>query len=373
MGEIPVEQFHFLVLALPSKFYHGVEHLRSTVLAFGPGNELMSESVYEDFIGLASHELFHVWNIKTIRPHEMMPYDYTKENYSRLGFVYEGVTTYYGDLFLARSGVYTNGQFFKEISNRMQKHFDNYGQSNLSVADSSFDTWLDGYSNAVPYRKVSIYDAGCLIALMTDLMIRRKTNNQKSLDDAMRSLYNDFGKRNIGFTEHDYISIIENLTNESASDFFIDYVYGIEDLEPLLNDLLNHFGCGIEKSDSMKSNEHHFGFRVTGDETSKIISIVTNSPAYNAGLSIDDEIIAVNETKVEKNLDQLLNYFTTQKISLKVITPMKKLKTVLLELSEEKYFPQYKLVKTENPSTSQQKHFSEWMKSSSRQAYSYMN
>ena len=128
------------------------------------------------------------------------------------------------------------------LSERIQKHFDNYGRFNLSVADSSFDTWLDGYVPGVPNRKTSIYDEGCLVALMTDLMIRRRTNNEKSLDDVMRTLYNDFGKKQRGYTEHDYISIVENLTNESASDFFIDYVYGTDDYEPLLADLLKHFG-----------------------------------------------------------------------------------------------------------------------------------
>src|SRR5712672_3181512 len=103
----------------------------------------------------------------------MVPYDYTKENYSRLGFVYEGVTTYYGDLFLVRSGVYSVEQFLAEINQRVQRHFDNYGRFNLSVADSSFDTWLDGYVKGIPDRKTSIYDEGSLIALMLDLMIRK--------------------------------------------------------------------------------------------------------------------------------------------------------------------------------------------------------
>ncbi|MBK6987685.1 MAG: M61 family metallopeptidase [Bacteroidetes bacterium] len=145
MGSFPVEDYIFLVQVLPNRFYHGVEHLRSTVLALGPGSQLMNDALYTDFIGVASHELFHAWNIKTIRPIEMMPYDYTKENYSQLGYVYEGVTTYYGDQILARADVYSIDQFFVELNIRLQKHFDNPGRFNMSVADSSFDTWLDGY------------------------------------------------------------------------------------------------------------------------------------------------------------------------------------------------------------------------------------
>ncbi len=374
MHGIPTDEFHFLVLALPYKFHHGVEHLNSTVLAIGPGTEIMSDELYTDFLGVASHELFHVWNIKTIRPQEMMPYDYTRENYSRLGFVYEGVTTYYGDLFLARCGVYTVKQFLKEISLHVQKHFDNYGRFNSSVADSSYDTWLDGYTPGVPHRKVSIYDEGCLLALMTDLMIRRKTNNEKSLDDVMRSLYNDFGKKKIGYTEHDYISIIENLTNEGVADFFIDHVYGTEDYEPLLADLITHFGCELQKAPAAKNYEHHYGFRIS-EETGalKVLKVAPGSPASEAGLSKDDEIVAVNDVKVENNLDELMEHFHAALVSLKVCTVMKKMKTISLELSHDKYFSQYTIARAENPSTTQQKSFNEWMKSAVSKTYSFMN
>lgn len=373
MHDIPTQEYHFLVLALPYKFYHGVEHAHSTVLAIGPGIEIMTESLYTDFVGVASHELFHVWNIKNIRPHDMLPYDYTRENYSRLGFVYEGVTTYYGDLFLARCGVYTVQQFLKEISLRVQKHFDNYGRFNSSVADSSFDTWLDGYNPGIPNRKVSIYDEGCLIALMTDLMIRRKTNNEKSLDDVMRALYNDFAKKKIGYTEHDYISIIENLTNEGVADFFIDYVYGTEDYEPLLTDLVSHFGIKLQKTDSTKSYERDYGFKVREEGSTIVTRIAPGSPAYEAGLGLNHEIISVNEVKVENNLDELLTHFHAAIVTLKVSTPMKKVKSIVLELSHDKYFPEYKLVKAESPSTNQQKFFNEWMKSAVTRTYSFMN
>ena len=374
MHDIPTPEFHFLVLALPFKYYHGVEHAQSTVLALGPGTEIMSENLYADFVGVASHELFHVWNVKNIRPQDMLPYDYTKENYSRLGFVYEGVTTYYGDLFLARCGVYSIQQFLKEISDRVQKHFDNYGRFNLSVADSSYDTWLDGYSTGVPHRKVSIYDEGCLVALMIDLMIRRKTNNEKSLDDVMRALYNDFAKKKIGYTEHDYISIIENLTNEGVADFFIDYVYGTEDYEPLLADLVTHFGLKLQKSLSAKTCEREYGFRVVEkDGVTRVSKIAPDSPAWEAGLSTDDEIISVNDVRVENNLETLASHFHAAVVTLKVSTTMKKIKTVSLELSPTKYFHECKLVKSENPTTTEQKFFNEWMKSAVSRTYSFMN
>ncbi|MFN6039048.1 MAG: M61 family peptidase, partial [Bacteroidota bacterium] len=144
-GDAPISEYHFLFQILPYRFYHGVEHLKSTVIALGPGYNLMQGSTYEDLLGVSCHELFHLWNIKTIRPVEMQPYDYTKENYAHTGYVYEGFTTYYGDLLLYQCGVFNQEQYFKTLEERLDKHFHNYGRFNLSLANSSFDNWLDGY------------------------------------------------------------------------------------------------------------------------------------------------------------------------------------------------------------------------------------
>ena len=125
----------------------------------------------------------------------MLPYDYAKENYSTLGYVCEGITTYYGDYILYRSGIFSDDDYLNCFNAQLKKHFDNFGRYNYSVAQSSFDTWLDGYSKGIPDRKVSIYTEGCLLAFITDVNIRKSTNNQKNLDDVMRTLYNDFAKK----------------------------------------------------------------------------------------------------------------------------------------------------------------------------------
>ncbi|MBK8363727.1 MAG: M61 family metallopeptidase [Bacteroidetes bacterium] len=298
MGSFPVEDYIFLVQILPNRFYHGVEHLRSTVLALGPGSQLMNESLYTDFIGVASHELFHAWNIKTIRPIEMMPYDYTKENYSRLGYVYEGVTTYYGDQILARADVYTIDQYFVEVNLRLQKHFDNPGRLNMAVADSSFDTWLDGYVPGVPGRKTSIYDEGSLTAMMTDLLIRKNTDHKASLDTVMVNLYNDFGKKMRGYTDHDYISLVSHCAGVSLADFFIDFVYGTEDDTEILQETLNYAGLLLHQIPSEEESERYFGFKISADSRiTKVTAVYPDSPAFTAGLGKDDEIVAVNERK----------------------------------------------------------------------------
>ncbi len=362
MGDFPFSEYHFLVLVLPYKFYHGVEHLSSTVLALGPGTQLMSDPLYIDFTGVASHELFHAWNIKTIRPAEMHPYDYKRENYSRLGFVYEGVTTYYGDLFLAKCGVYSVEQFFREIGARLQKHFDNHGRFNLSVADSSYDTWLDGYNPGVPGRKVSIYDEGCLIAMMCDLMIRQKTNSRASLDDVMKTLYNDFGKKKIGYTDHDYISIVENIAGQPMADFFLDYVYGTENDEQLLSEVLSYVGCQLVKKPSTDETERYFGFRSNVENgVTNVASIAPGSPAFAGGLSRNDEIVAVNEMKVQDNVQTLFKMFSGEKIVLTILTPMKMLKDITLTPSKIDFYSRYSISRKENADVASKMFFKAWL------------
>ncbi len=362
MKEFPFREYHFLIQVLPVKFYHGVEHLSSTVLALGPGYKLIDEEVYTDFIGVASHELFHAWNIKSIRPAEMMPYNYTKENYSRLGFVAEGVTTYYGDLFLLRCGVYSVKQYFAELNVRLQKHFDNYGRFNLSVADASFDTWLDGYTPGIPDRKTSIYDEGCLTALMTDLLIRRHTGNNKSLDDVLQSLYIDFAKRHHGYSEEDYKRVVENTAGKPLQDLFSNYIYGTLDYKPLLDDLLETVGCGLVISPAKNLNESLFGFKaVIENGLTKISAIAPASPAYHAGLSRQDEIIAVNETRVENNLHDLIRYHqSAEKITLHIFSSQKKLKTLELKPDGKTYYNQYKIEQLSKINADQKKSFSAW-------------
>ena len=197
-GEFPERDYHFLTLILPVAHYHGVEHRNSTVLVLGPNDE--GEGLYQDLLGVASHELFHAWNIIRIRPVELLPYDFTKENYFQTCFVAEGVTTYYGDLMLRQSGVFDEAAYLKELQVLFKRHFENNGRATQSLAESSWDLWLDGYEKGVPDRKVSVYHKGAVAALILDLHIRRLTNHARSLDDVMRIMWERFGKPFVSVT-----------------------------------------------------------------------------------------------------------------------------------------------------------------------------
>ncbi len=156
------------------------------------------------------------------------PYDFSRENYTHLGYVAEGVTTYYGDLLLWRTGSLSDSEWFTMLSDNINSYVMNAGRFNLSVADSSFETWLDGYVQGIPWRKVSIYNEGSLVAFICDAMIIEATSGKHSLDDVMHKMYNDFGKKGIGYTSDDYRKALEEVSGTSFIQLFDDAYYHID-------------------------------------------------------------------------------------------------------------------------------------------------
>jgi predicted metalloprotease with PDZ domain len=360
MKGFPVRDYHFMILVLPFKFYHGVEHTNSTVLALGPGSGLMNRDLYTDLIGVASHELFHTWNVKTIRPADMLPYRYQEENYSRLGWVYEGFTTYYGDLFLARSGYFNTDGYFNELNTRLQKHLDNYGRLKMSVAASSFDTWLDGYVPGIPNRKTSIYDEGSLIALIIDLFIRKHSSGTNSLDDVMRALYKDFALQNRGYRESDIRMLTEHFSGQDTSHIFDNLINNTGNYLEVIQTLLNEVGCYVNISNSSNIWENKYGFRVISSSSGYIVSnIAPDSPAEKAGLSKDDELICINNYKAEGNLNDLFNLQNSDEITLEVFE-MKQKKIVQLHASDQKFYNTCKIKLINDLSKKQQENFFVW-------------
>ncbi|MDP4867792.1 MAG: hypothetical protein NWR10_02680, partial [Crocinitomicaceae bacterium] len=198
-GEFPSSEYTFLIQSVPYAAYHGVEHLDSTVIALGPSCDIFG-NLYTELLGVCSHELYHAWNIKALRPAEMQPYNFKRENYALTGFIYEGITTYMGDLYLLKSGVFSLEQYLKELSKQVQKHLDNPGRFSMSVAAASFDTWLDGYVPGAPGRKVSIYTEGCLLAFYVDYRLRKATNHKIGIEQVVKNLYYNFGAGTSGYT-----------------------------------------------------------------------------------------------------------------------------------------------------------------------------
>lgn len=360
-SEFPVKEYHFLFQIVPFRAYHGVEHLTSTVILLGPSFDIF-DTVYTDLLGVSSHELYHSWNVKSIRPIEMHPYDFTKENYSRLGYLCEGVTTYMGDLFLLKSGVFTQQQYFTELNAQLQKHFDNFARFSYSVADSSWDTWLDGYVPGAPNRKVSIYTEGCLLALITDVFVMRHSKEKYNLDDVMKRLYFDFYLNGKGVSEADYRATIEQLAGESFGEILENYAYGTKPFESVLVESFEYLGLELIHTPSRKYSAGKLGFKAISHGNNFIIkSIYPGSPAEMGNLMLEDEIIAVNTFLCGGELDKWLEHFDDD---LKTVSVMRrgKLVEITFPIAVRNFYLDYSVKKAENPNHSQKRAFERWMR-----------
>jgi predicted metalloprotease with PDZ domain len=359
-GGLPVADYHFLNQFLPYKHYHGVEHNNSTVITLGPAELIMSEGLYKELLGVSCHELFHTWNIKSIRPAEMQPYDYSRENYFRTCFIAEGITTYYGEYLLARSHVHTPEQYFEELNAVLRKHFDDAGSENLSLADASMDLWLDGYKPGVPDRKVSVYHKGALAALILDLTLRQLSGHARSLDDVMRRLYEEFGKTGIGYTEADYIRIVNEVVGRDMHAYFDKFIYGVAPLTESLAKVLHTVGCQLLVGENASASEGIFGFRtVVKNERTEVTAIWPGSPAAVA-LTVDDEIVAVNGRRVDMNLQSLLSGSAAQ-YEVSVFRQNRLLTVMLTAMPGAGFGQRYIIDKLETADTAQQQGFQQWL------------
>lgn len=359
-GGFPVADYHFLNQFLPYKHYHGVEHNNSTVITLGPAELIMSEGLYKELLGVSCHELFHTWNIKSIRPAEMQPYDYSRENYFRTCFIAEGITTYYGEYLLARSHVRTPVQYFEELNTVLRKHYDDAGGENGSLADASMDLWLDGYKPGVPDRKVSVYHKGALAALILDLTLRQLSSHARSLDDVMRRLYEEFGKTGIGYTEADYIRIVSEVAGRDMHAYFDKFIYGTAPLAEPLNKVLYTVGCQLTVAQNASASEGIFGFRtMVKNERTEVAAIWPDSPAATA-LAVDDEIIAVNGRRVDMNLQSLLSSGTSA-YELSVFRQSRLLTVTLAALPGAGFGQRYAVEKLATADTAQQRGFQQWL------------
>ena len=360
-GEFPSQEYTFLIQSVPYAAYHGVEHLDSTVIALGPSCDIFG-SLYTELLGVCSHELYHSWNIKALRPSEMQPYDFKNENYAQTGFIYEGITTYLGDLYLLKSGVFSTEQYLKELSKQVQKHLDNPGRFSMSVAAASFDTWLDGYVQGAPGRKVSIYTEGCLLAFYVDFRLRKTTNNKVGIEQVMKTLYYNFGVVQKGYTLADYQTTIENLAGESFATFFEDYVSGTCAYEALLQEAFEYFGLELKQNPSKSFAEARFGIKVqqVGKEW-QILNIYPGSPADTGGLAIGDLIIGVNGNRALPSLDNWLSFYENQNKTLFVERGGQLLERFIPEVDRH-FYVSHQVTTASSHIAAQEKAFALWAK-----------
>ncbi|MDC1062861.1 PDZ domain-containing protein [Flavobacteriales bacterium] len=355
-GGFPVDEYHFFFQITPYRSYHGVEHTKNTVLLLGPGNEIMDKR-YEDLLGVCSHELYHTWNIKAIRPIEMYPYDYTKENYFRTGFVAEGVTTYMGDLMLYNSGVFNWKEFVKTQNQNLERHLMNYGRYNLSVADSGFDNWLDGYKLGAPNRKTSIYPDAALCMLMVDIEIIKNSNGKNSLHSVMKELYQEFALKSRGYSENDFENLCVKYGGTKVEEIFKNHIYGTKNYIPSLENALNLVGIELKEKKNANLTAQYFGF-VAVKENEKLIikKVEPNSETDKNKIAVEDEITEVNGKKIKNNFSDTLRD-CKKMVTFKI---KKKFSEKEITLTIGNYYKLLELVKIKEPSKKQLKFRKIW-------------
>ena len=315
-GSFPEPEYQFIFQLLPYPHYHGVEHRRGTVITFGPANSLTEAEAMEELLGISCHELYHAWNVCRIRPKELLPYDFSRETYTKAGLVLEGVTTYFGDLYLLKSGVYDLPTYLRHLEKIVQRESQHFGWKNASFEESSIDLWLDGYVQGVPDRKVNIYSHGALICLCLDVQLLKEGS---SLAQVMNGMWENFGLPFKGYEHHDFEKGIADRSTEpkKITQFFDAFVRGRADLFPVLEDCLEELGILVRRDETENTVFNALGIQVNAQQA--IQKIHPESTAHrhlmanDLLLSLDLEADSLHwEVEVERQGRKLNLFFAKE-------------------------------------------------------------
>ncbi|MGI9206267.1 MAG: M61 family metallopeptidase [Woeseiaceae bacterium] len=304
---------YLFLLTVREQGYGGLEHRWSSTLMCSRADlprrdvETTSED-YRKFLGLCSHEYFHLWNVKRMKPERFTPYKLNKETHTGLLWVFEGITSYYDDLFLVRSGLVSDAGYLELLGKTVTRVLQTRGRFRQTIEESSFDAWTKLYkqdansSNTV----ISYYTKGSLIALALDMTIRHESQGAYSLDDVMQECWQQYGETGKGMPERGLESLARSVTGLELADFFDRFVRGTADLP--LSGLLKTVGVNLhlraatnskdtggKPVDGPHSLRPWFGaalVRVNGADRFSLVH--AESPAEKAGIAPGDEPVAID-------------------------------------------------------------------------------
>lgn len=313
-GALPYDRYVFIIQLLPNE-YGGLEHARSSVNMF-------ESDCFDDtdrvvgLLTLLCHEYFHLWNVKRIRPIELGPFDYQRENYTRMLWLAEGVTSYYDDVMAYRCGFLNRDAFFKTLAAlHLQKLLDVPGRMEMSVKDSSYLSWVKLYVPTADShnRFPSYYLKGGIIFLLLDLHIIAETNGERSLDDGMRALWRRYlDNPSTGVTQDEFIDIVSNATGVNIGSMLLPWIsttaeLPVSDVASRLGlawrsidsgDRQSTFGDGVERH-PVGPSDRWIGMTIEENEKGlRVGRVWSDSPAEAAGVGAGDEIVAVDDMRV---------------------------------------------------------------------------
>ncbi|MTJ01260.1 M61 family metallopeptidase [Idiomarina piscisalsi] len=310
--EAPFTSYTFLTMVVGDGF-GGLEHRNSTALLcsrkslIGEHDHEVNDD-YQTFLSLCCHEYFHSWNVKTLKPKAFIPYQLDKESYTEQLWFYEGMTSYFDDYLLHASGIVSAEQYLNVLSETLARVERGAGQYQQSVTESSYLAWTKFYqqNENAPNSIVSYYAKGALLALSLDLMLRLQSSHSLTLAHVMKKLWHEFGKTGVGTADDTVLNVLDSYSGIDIADFLREQLYAKESLP--LESLLNQFGLQITRSVPSDDNS----LKVSGESASvslgakykassaglELMSVYHDETAYNAGLSANDRIIAIDHLQV---------------------------------------------------------------------------
>lgn len=363
-GSVPYKDYLF-ILHLRTTARGGLEHKNSTVL----GARTFSFSTnmgHVNFLSLVAHEYFHLWNVKRIRPDALGPFDYTQENYTKLLWVAEGITSYYDNLLVRRAGFMTERQFLNLLASSIQSLQNRPGRFQTSLEEASMDAWIKGYrpdENSIN-REISYYDKGAIVSTLLDLEIRSSTKGEKSLDDVMRFLYENYALKNRNYTPEDFQKACEMIAGKSLEKFFDSYVRGKDEID--YDSFLNSAGLRLDKFGGQPQNRlketAYFGANLAQEGEHLLVrSVPAGTPAYEQGINSGDQIIALDGYRV--NLQDFNSRIAEKKPDDKIVLSVfrfDQLRTFEIKLGGQ-INAQYVIMPVEKPTEEQQKIYRGWI------------
>lgn len=354
-GELPYKDYTFI---LNLRGGGGLEHMNSTALQYNKFG--FAGDRHNNFMGLVAHEYFHLWNVKRIRPDALGPFDYSNENYTKLLWFAEGGTSYYEGVLMRRAGLISDKDFLSSKAQQIQQLQDRPGRFETSLEEASFDAWIKYYradENAVN-NQISYYDKGDLVSFLLDVEIRTASNGTKSLDDVLRYLYNEFFKKGRNYTPEDYQKICETMAGRSLDGFFSKYVRGRDEID--YDSILS--GIGLRLNNARGREMAYLGGSLRETDGRLVITALPQGmPAYEQGLNVNDQIVAIDGYRATQQF--LQSYLAEKK-------PGDKVKLTIFRFDELRDFEitlggrgrsSYSIVKVDNPTEDQRRLYQSYL------------
>ena len=332
-GNNPNKEYHFLINC-EKNGYGGLEHKSSSALLIDEQSlpktkNIINREKYINFLGLCSHEYFHVWNVKRLKPKNLVNINFDSENYTSLLWFFEGFTSFYDDFLLLRSSLITPEEYIKIIEKKIDHYNFSPGNKIQNLADSSFYAWIMFYKAEDNYNNFynNYYLTGSLVALMLDIEINHDSNFEQSLDDLMKTLWSDFGKNESGINEKNIFDKTRLLYGVKITSLLKSFVYDPKKLN--FKNTFSKIGLAIEETKQKPNKPVSYnnkiqlllGIRLKSISEPIIKYISHESCLFKKDIKVDDKVLEINDFDFNSNKKEIYN---------SIFTKVKKLKVMIL-------------------------------------------